>query len=70
MNESDIVRQESGIAPTTLGKLVRLFETTAGIDAVWLYGSRARGDHRHDSDIDLMVDAARMSGADRAGPAL
>jgi predicted nucleotidyltransferase len=22
---------------------------------VWLFGSRARGDHRHDSDFDLLV---------------
>jgi type III restriction enzyme len=50
-----------GIAPASLAKLTALFETTPGIDRVWIYGSRARGDHRESSDIDLMVDAARLS---------
>jgi uncharacterized protein len=27
------------------------------VDAIWLYGSRARGDHRPRADIDLAVDA-------------
>jgi predicted nucleotidyltransferase len=27
-----------------------------GVTALFLYGSRARGDHRPDSDIDVMVD--------------
>ena len=25
------------------------------IEAIWLFGSRARGDHRHKSDIDLAI---------------
>ena len=27
-----------------------------GVTALWIYGSRARGDHRPDSDLDAMVD--------------
>lgn len=27
-----------------------------GVTALWIYGSRARGDHRPDSDLDVMVD--------------
>lgn len=27
------------------------------VDAIWLYGSRARGDHRPRADIDLAVEA-------------
>jgi predicted nucleotidyltransferase len=27
------------------------------VEAIWLYGSRARGDHRPRADIDLAVDA-------------
>ena len=26
-----------------------------GIKAIWLFGSRARGDHRPDSDVDLLI---------------
>lgn len=26
-----------------------------GIKAVWIFGSRARGDHRPDSDVDLLI---------------
>ena len=31
-----------------------------GIKAIWLFGSRARGDHRPDSDVDLLI---RLDGA-------
>jgi len=29
-----------------------------GVRKLWLFGSRARGDHREDSDIDVLVDIA------------
>lgn len=29
---------------------------SAGLDALYLFGSRARGDHRPDSDVDLAFD--------------
>ena len=45
-----------GIAPTVHAKLVRLFESTPGVEGVWVFGSRARGDQRLASDIDLAVD--------------
>ena len=50
-----------GIAPTVAAKLRKLFENTPAIRQVWVYGSRGRGDHRPQSDIDLMVDAPDMS---------
>jgi predicted nucleotidyltransferase len=34
------------------------------VEALYLYGSRARGDHRHKSDIDLAVVTAADSGSD------
>jgi predicted nucleotidyltransferase len=45
-----------GIAPYSAAKLTRLFERSPGIDRVWVYGSRARGDHLEESDIDLAVE--------------
>lgn len=57
--QPDVDQQKSwpfGIAPAAAAKLRRLFERTPGIARVWIYGSRANGNHRPESDIDLMVD--------------
>ncbi len=53
-----------GIAPLSVAKLRGLFDTTPNVERVWIYGSRARGDHREESDIDLAVDAPEMSSTD------
>lgn len=45
-----------GIAPNAYARLQALFDKTPGLARVWLYGSRARGDHRPASDIDLAVE--------------
>jgi type III restriction enzyme len=52
-----------GIAPNAYARLQALFEKTPGLARVWLYGSRARGDYRPSSDIDL---AAEWQDADPA----
>lgn len=57
-------RRASGIAENTRAKLVQLFESTPGLERVWLFGSRARGDFRNESDIDLVVDAPALSSTD------
>ena len=64
--DAALTQRQSGIAPTTLAKLVRLFDETPLLDGVLLFGSRARGDHRVESDIDLAVEAPRMSAAEFA----
>ncbi len=50
-----------GIAPGARAKLQRLFELTPGLRQVWIFGSRALGTHRPESDIDLAADAPGMS---------
>ncbi len=52
-----------GLSRSTADDLRRVFERTPGIAAVWVFGSRARGDARANSDIDLAVDAAELSDA-------
>ena len=64
MNDPGIRPAPFGIAPTSAAKLRALFEASPGVDRVWIYGSRARGDHRDASDIDLVVDAPSISATD------
>ena len=64
MRDGAATRALSGIAEPTLRSLVSLFDSTPGIDRVWIYGSRARGNFRNESDIDLIVDAPTMSQRD------
>lgn len=49
-----------GLPASTCAKLRSVFDACAGVEAVWIYGSRARGTQRHESDIDLVVDAPDM----------
>ena len=46
-----------GIEASALTAIRRLCERTPGLERVWIFGSRARGDHRQRSDIDLAADA-------------
>lgn len=50
-----------GIAANTVTKLLHVFETFPGLDAVWIFGSRAKGTARASSDIDLAVDAQNIT---------
>ena len=49
-----------GVVPLAVTKLLGVFDTCPGLDAVWIFGSRARGQHRNESDIDLAIDAKSM----------
>jgi len=55
-----------GIAPASAAKIVAILEATPSIETAWIYGSRARGDERDDSDIDLLLHAPGTSPAEWA----
>lgn len=44
-----------GLPPATLDKLNSIFSQHKAIDAVLIYGSRAKGNYRAGSDIDLTI---------------
>lgn len=47
--------QPFGLSPATLDKLNSIFARHNAIDAVLIYGSRAKGNYRAGSDIDLTI---------------
>ena len=47
-----------GLSDQTLNTLNEIFQKYPGIEAVLLYGSRAKGNFRNGSDIDLTIKAA------------
>ncbi len=53
-----------GLTPQALHDLRAVFDSTPGIERVWIFGSRARDDWRPRSDIDLVVDAPGFSSDD------
>ena len=56
-----------GIEPASAAAIHRLCERTPGLERVWIFGSRARGDHRSRSDIDLVADAPDWTLGDALG---
>jgi predicted nucleotidyltransferase len=57
INESDrrIIRTSRRVDENLLSALVRLIVAASGASRVILFGSRARGQERADSDVDLLV---------------
>ena len=54
-----------GISGSQQQRLMDVLIQQADVDAIWLFGSRAMGRERPGSDIDLCVDAARLSHRER-----
>jgi type III restriction enzyme len=50
-----------GLARSTAGELRRAFDASPDIERVWIFGSRANGRARDNSDVDLAVDAPTLS---------
>ena len=57
MNETRLF----GLSVTTLQKLNSVFSQHAAIDTVLIYGSRAKGNYRSGSDIDLTIKGDEIS---------
>ena len=53
-----------GIAPSSVAKLRSLFDSTPDLSKVWIFGSRAVGTARIESDIDLAVQALKRGAFD------
>ena len=53
-----------GLLSTTLEKLNSVFAQYAAIDSVLIYGSRAKGNYRAGSDIDLTIEGSEISFAE------
>lgn len=49
-----------GLPPATLDKLNKVFARHNAIDAVLIYGSRAKGNYRAGSDIDLTIKGSEI----------
>lgn len=49
-----------GLPQRVIGQICSVFAYYPEIEAVWLYGSRARGDHRPNSDLDLCIQSPGM----------
>ncbi|MDO9310724.1 MAG: nucleotidyltransferase domain-containing protein [Nitrosomonas sp.] len=50
-----------GLSSITLEKLNSVFAQHAAIDSVLIYGSRAKGNYRAGSDIDLTIKGSEIS---------
>lgn len=53
-----------GIESHGAARIRQLCDTTPGLKALWIFASRARGDHRARSDIDFEADAPNWSARD------
>ncbi len=46
---------KSDLAPPEYDGIVRVLAALPGVERIILYGSRARGTHRYNSDVDLLL---------------
>ena len=52
---------EFGLSPRVLGLIRGVLDRHSGIDRAIVYGSRAKGNYRTGSDIDLTLDAPQLT---------
>lgn len=56
--------QQFGLSAETLSKLGSVFARHSAIDSVLIYGSRAKGNYRNGSDIDLTIKGGEIAFAE------
>ncbi|MBV1916155.1 MAG: nucleotidyltransferase domain-containing protein [Pseudomonadales bacterium] len=61
METSTHKKQILGLTSLTLSKLDSVFHKHSSIEAVLIYGSRAKGNYKRGSDIDLTIKGALLS---------
>ncbi len=59
--QAEQINPASGLKPSTQAKINAIFSRYPQIDQVTLYGSRAKGNYRPGSDIDLAISGATMT---------
>ncbi len=58
-------RHDTGLPAEAIERLLEVFADYPEIAAIRLFGSRAKGNYRHGSDIDLCLEAPTLSAARR-----
>lgn len=53
-----------GLSPETVARMRDVFSRHAAVRRAWLYGSRAKGNFRPGSDIDLTLEGEKLSHAE------
>ncbi len=65
MNETSTISPDTGNIERWLPEMVQRIAHSARPAAIWLFGSRARGDHKPESDFDLLIILPRLNGTRR-----
>ena len=52
---------KSGLSTETINQINSVFKKRSKIKVVYLYGSRAKGNFRHGSDIDLVIKNSNLT---------
>ena len=61
MDVAENKKNRFGLPSITLDKLESVFDNYAAIESVVIYGSRAKGNYKRGSDIDLTIKGALLS---------
>lgn len=64
MNAIAVSADKLGLSQATLDKLSSVFRRHSTIDSVLIYGSRAKGNYRPGSDIDLTIKGSTLEFAE------